>query len=60
MEEGKKYLLANRSNPHTTKGASPAELLFCRKMPTKLPDLREESIASEMRDRDGEMKAKAV
>jgi len=38
---------------------SPAELLFGRKMRTKLPDLSEESRESEMRDRDGEMKAKA-
>ena len=35
------------------------ELLFSRKMRTKLPDLRDESLASEMQDRDGEMKAKA-
>ena len=45
--------------PHAITGVSPAELLFGRKMRTKLPELREESIASEMRDRDGEIKAKA-
>ena len=38
---------------------SPAELLFGRKMCTKLPELKEESTESEMRDRDGEMKVKA-
>ena len=38
---------------------TPTELSFGRKMRTKLPELREESIESEMRDRDGEMKAKA-
>jgi len=38
---------------------SPAELLFGRKMRTELPELRQESIESEMRDRVGEMKAKA-
>ena len=58
-KELRKYLVAYRSTPHTTTGVSPAELLFGRKMRTKLPELREESIASEMRDRDGEMKAKA-
>jgi len=58
-KELRKYLVAYRSTPHTTTGVSPAELLFGRKMRTKLPELREESTASEMRDRDGEMKAKA-
>jgi len=38
---------------------SPAELLFCRTMRAKLRELREESIESEVRDRAGEMNAKA-
>ena len=58
-KEIRKYLVAYRSTPHTTTGVSPAELLFGRKMRTKLPELKEESTESEMRDRDGEMKAKA-
>ena len=58
-KEVRKYLVAYRSTPHTTTGESPAELLFGRKMHTKLPERRKESIESEMRDRDGEMKAKA-
>ena len=58
-KEVRKYLVAYRSTPHTTTSVSPAELLFGRKMRTKLPELREESTESEMRDRDGEMKAKA-
>ena len=57
-KEIRKYLVAYRSTPHTTKGVSPAELLFGRKMRTKLPELKEESTESEMRDRDGEMKVK--
>ena len=57
-KEIRKYLVAYRSTPHTTTGVSPAELLFGRKMRTKLPELKEESTESEMRDRDGEMKAK--
>lgn len=57
-KELRKYLVAYRSTPHTTTDVSPAELLFGRKMRTKLPDLREESTASEMRDRDGEIEAK--
>lgn len=58
-KEIRKYLVAYRSTPHTTTGVSPAELLFGRKMRTKLPELKGESTESEMRDRDGEMKAKA-
>ncbi|PFX28921.1 Uncharacterized protein K02A2.6 [Stylophora pistillata] len=57
-KEVRKYVVAYRSTPHTTTGVSPAELLFGRKMRTKLPELKEESTESEMRDRDGEMKAK--
>ena len=58
-KEVRKYLVAYRSTPHTTTGVSPAELLFGRKMRAKLPELKQESTESEMRDRDGEMKAKA-
>ena len=57
-KEIRKYLVAYRPTPHTTTGVSRAELLFGRKMRTKLPELKEESTESEMRDRDGEMKAK--
>jgi len=32
-----RYLLAYCSNPHVTTGQSPAELLFARKLSTKLP-----------------------
>ena len=55
----RKYLVAYRPNPHTTTGVSPAKLLFGQKMPIKLPELNKESVASDVRDRDGEMKAKA-
>ena len=58
-DEVRKYLVAYRSTPHTTTGVSPAELLFGRKMRTKLPELREDVIANEVRDRDIGMKAKA-
>ena len=59
-KEIRKYLVAYRSTPHTTTGVSPAELvLFGRKLRTRLPELKGESTESEMRDRDGEMKAKA-
>ena len=57
-KEVRKYLIAYRSTPHTTTGVSPAELLFGRKMHTKLPELKEESTESEMWDRDGEMETK--
>ena len=58
-DEVRKYLVAYRSTPHTTTGVSPAELLFGRKMRAKWPELREEVIGSEGRDRDSGMKAKA-
>ena len=42
-----RFLLAYRSTPHSTTGKSPAELLFRRKLKTKMPelvDLEEEEI----------------
>ena len=38
-EELNRFLLAYRSMPHSTTGKSPAELLFRRKLTTKMPDL---------------------
>ena len=58
-DEVRKYLVAYRSTLHTTTGVSPAELLLGRERRTKLPELKEEVIASEVRDRDSRMKAKA-
>ena len=49
-----KYLLAYRSTPHITTGQSPAELLFGRKLSTKLPevaDLEESGISAGQRSR---------
>jgi len=54
-----KYLIAYRLTHYTTTGVSPAELLFGRKIRTKLPEFLEDRVASEVQDRDGEMKAKA-
>ena len=51
------YLFAYHNTPHSTTGVSPAELLFGRKLRTKLPDLRESNVLDEeMRDRDHERK----
>ncbi|XP_033725232.1 uncharacterized protein K02A2.6-like [Pecten maximus] len=55
------YLLMYRSTPHSTTGISPAELLYGRKLRTKLPDLHHYStddINTEVRDRDTEKKEK--
>ena len=49
--EGRSWLL--------TPPVSPAELLFGRKIRTKLPEFREDHEASEVPDRDGEMNSKA-
>ena len=39
IEELPTFLLAYRSTPHSTTGVSPAELLFKRRLRTKLPEL---------------------
>ena len=56
-----KYLLAYRSSPHITTGQSPAELLFGRKLSTKLPEVADieesEDLGNQQaRDRDAEKK----
>ena len=53
-----KYLLAYRSTPHSTTGVSPAELLFGRKIRSKLPSLQNHRLESEVRDTDSERKEK--
>ena len=59
-EELQTYLMMYRASPHTTTGVSPAELMFGRKLRTKLPDLtfRATDIDIEIRDRDVEKKEK--
>ena len=52
------FLMMYRSTPHTTTGVSPAELLFGRRIRTKLPHLQEFSVEDEVRDRDSERKSK--
>ena len=56
-----KYLLAYRSTPHITTGQSPVELLFGRKLSTKLPEVAnleesEDPGYRQARDRDAERK----
>ena len=49
------FLLAYRTTPHQTTGVSPAELLFGRKLRTKLPELNRETkdgVNEAARDRD--------
>jgi hypothetical protein len=57
-KEVRTYLTAYRATTHTTTGISPAEVLFGRKMRTKLPDIQEAGRAEEFEDRDDEMKMK--
>ena len=59
-EELQTYLLMYRRTPHCVTGVSPAEMLFRRKLRTKLPELSDHqgSIDSELRDRDKEPKEK--
>ena len=47
------YLIAYRTTPHLTTWLCPAELMFRRKLRTKLPELREDvRLDKEMRDKD--------
>ena len=53
------YLIAYRNIPHPTTSVCPAELMFRRKLRTKLPDLREAvKLDEDMRDQDKEKKMK--
>ena len=52
------FLMMYRSTPHSTTGVSPAELLFGRRIRTKLPQLQEFTVGYEVRDRDSERKEK--
>jgi hypothetical protein len=52
-------LIAYRNTPHPTTGICPAELMFRRKLRTKLPELRENvRLDKKMRDKDREKKEK--
>ena len=53
------YLAAYLSLSHPTTGVSPAELLFGRKMRTKLPELSDIHVEQQVRDRDSEQKSKS-
>lgn len=53
------YLAAYRALPHPTTGVSPAELLFGRKIRTKLPELSDVHVEQGVRDRDNEQKSKS-
>ncbi|PFX17159.1 Uncharacterized protein K02A2.6 [Stylophora pistillata] len=60
-KELQKLLLGYRRTPHTTTGVSPAELLFGREIPSKLPGVEELHSASndcKILDRDRERKKK--
>lgn len=52
------YLLMYRSSNYSTTGVSPAELMFKRKLRTKLPAIQQYSLDKEVEDRDAEMKGK--
>ena len=54
-KEVQTYLIAYRATPHTTTGVSPAELLFWRRLRTKLPGLSEARTVDEVSDKDAEM-----
>lgn len=58
-EEIQNYLMMYRSTPQSTTGVSPAEMLFKRKMRTKLPEMTEfGEVDMEVRDRDSERKGR--
>ena len=53
------YIAAYRALPHPTTGVSPAELLFGRKIRTKLQELSDVHVEQGVRDRDNEQKSKS-
>ena len=58
--ELRKYLFQYRSVAHTTTGRSPAELLFNRKLRTKIPENSSlQPFDQDVQDRDSEQKAKS-
>ena len=58
-EELCSFLIMNRTTPHSTTGVSPADLLFYRKLLTRIPGIEEFPVDDqEVRDRDSEGKEK--
>ena len=58
-EELGSFLIMYRATPHSTTGVSPAELLFRRKLGTRIPGIEEFPVDDqEVRDRDSEAKEK--
>lgn len=54
-----KFLVMYRNTPHSTTGVCPSQLLFGRKLRTKLPELFDYNVDDfEVRDRDAERKEK--
>ncbi|XP_048774395.2 uncharacterized protein K02A2.6-like [Ostrea edulis] len=53
-----KFLLAYRTTPHSTTGKSPAELLYNRKIHTKLPEMSKRIDHQELRETDARQKFK--
>ena len=55
-----KFLLAYRSTPHSVTGVTPAELMYNRKLRTKLPSFSLESnVCNDEQIRDRDMKCKS-
>ena len=46
-EELGSFLIMHRMTPNSTTGASPAELLFCRKLQTRIPGIEESPVDEE-------------
>ena len=46
-----RFLLNYRATPHTTTGFAPADLLFNRKIQTKLPQVQSVAVPSDMNDK---------
>ena len=58
QKEIQEYIFAYRTTPHSVTNLTPAEMMFGRKLRTKLPEFVSKQVDEEVRDRDKIQKSK--